>query len=615
MTTKISYRKLALPLLLAALILAPPVMRGDMDEAQVEKMISYLESYYGPGVMQSRTFVGSEICLACHSDQAGWRTSMHATGFNTASNDAFSLQDKFGIVVDYDGNGVDDFKQGLNFNEISGPFDAFKPNAPILGYQDGQGYTITIGQLTYVVRFAYGGSGLYKQRYVVRIPLADGPGGLSRAHYVSPVQYNETVNQYTTYHPEDWWNEDGSPIYTPVSTMAEAGQRNRSFDRRCSGCHFTGLAVSRSPEGEWMATAPPAIVPGGSPHYYDMNDDGIAEEINTGCERCHGSGVAHILGRGDPEKIINPATDFTPSQANQLCASCHGRGTSKPDGVFGFPYDEVAQQGYQFGLGEELAERYWDSKPGQWPDGKHSTKHRQQGPEFEQSSKPTFQFRMVTCFECHDVHTDNVHHIRTMMVEEGSDGQPIEIATKVEDNTQCLACHATHGPFEALTPEDIADAEGNRDKIAGVVSAHTNHPYGPERLLGLSRCTTCHMPKVGKSAVAYDIASHTFEAIPPGKTVQYNAQGGMPNSCSACHRDLARLFGQPVDTSFTDWSEPADVAVAQWLETYFGPNGIWWATGSEGDGEATTTEQPAETPPAALRLAPARARSSQLTQR
>ena len=81
MVTDAPFRKLALPILLAALIIAPPAIRGDADQAQVENMISYLESYYGPGVLQSRTFVGSEICLACHPDQAGWRTSMHATGF------------------------------------------------------------------------------------------------------------------------------------------------------------------------------------------------------------------------------------------------------------------------------------------------------------------------------------------------------------------------------------------------------------------------------------------------------------------------------------------------------------------------------------------------------
>ena len=262
-----------------------------------------------------------------------------------------------------------------------------------------------------------------------------------------------------------------------------------------------------------------------------------------------------------------------------LCGSCHTRGKSVPGHNFGYPYDEAANQAYASALGEDL-DRFFDPAPGRWPDGVSPTKHRQQYLEFLESSKPTFQFHKVTCYECHDVHNTEEHHAVT---EVESDG--VVIPTQVDNNTLCLACHSTHGDFETLTKEDIANYEQNRDKIAKVVRAHTNHPYEPERQLGLSRCIECHMPKVAKSAVPYDIRSHTFEPIPPEKTLVYQDQGGMPNACAVrCHRGLNPAFGLPEDKELTNWTEPGDVSLAQWLLEYYGPNGKWWQH-SVGEGQ------------------------------
>jgi hypothetical protein len=96
----------------------------------------------------------------------------------------------------------------------------------------------------------------------------------------------------------------------------------------------------------------------------------------------------------------------------------------------------------------------------------------------------------------------------------------------------CLSCHATHGAFEDISVEMVADYDNNIDGIGAIVSAHSNHPYDPAGS-GNSRCSKCHMPKVGKSAVAYDMHSHTFEVIPPQKTTTF----AMPNACAtSCNR-------------------------------------------------------------------------------
>ena len=75
----------------------------------------------------AQDYVGPEKCLQCHNnaglgDMTGWRTSMHANGYSEVLDDAKTMQNKYGIVNDMDENGVDDFHDGLNFNDISSAF-------------------------------------------------------------------------------------------------------------------------------------------------------------------------------------------------------------------------------------------------------------------------------------------------------------------------------------------------------------------------------------------------------------------------------------------------------------------------------------------------------------
>jgi len=83
------------------------------------------------------------------------------------------------------------------------------------------------------------------------------------------------------------------------------------------------------------------------------------------------------------------------------------------------------------------------------------------------------------------------------------------------------------------------------------------------------------MPKVAKSAIAYDIHSHTFEPIPPQKTKDF----AMPNACAvSCHaKSSYPNFGVPItDADFTDWGGTNQQALADELMKYYGPGGSWW---------------------------------------
>jgi hypothetical protein len=550
------------------------------ERADAESLIARLEMFYGSGVAASKVYVGSEFCLACHPAQEGWRSSLHATGLKMVPDDRFSLSVRNGIIYDQNKNGVDDFKDGLDFNQISSPFDKFKPNAPILKYDPAKGYIMTIGLVDFPVVFAHGGSGIYKQRVVVRIPVTDRSDGLSAGVYEGPIQLNETTNQWVLYNTQFWYNADNTPKITPSATAKDAAASN-SFHKKCAGCHATTVTVWHDENGEYLSAAPPAILYAEDDmHYLDLNFDGIREQYNTGCERCHGPGGEHIMSRGDPTKIINPKTDLTAKQANELCGGCHSRGASLPNGVHEFPYDETNHVDYGTVIGEELyGGKYWSDKPGLWPDQFESKQHHQQLQDFKRSSKWEFQFHKVTCFECHDVHNTKTAHIREVLDVDATDGTPLHIPAKVEDNSLCLGCHAGFGPFAQLSRDEIVDIKANEAKISAVVESHSRHSYAPDRTLGLSRCTECHMAKVAASGAPYDISTHTFSAIPPAKTLDTQAQGGMPNSCAVrCHRPLAPIFGLPPDADLTKWNESSDVDLANWLQTYYGPQGAWWQT-------------------------------------
>src|SRR6266545_4924423 len=206
-------RSVLFSIIVTALGAASGNAKTTLNREVLERVASALTEQYGNAAAASGAFVGTEACLGCHK-MPEFRNTMHATGLKTVATDARSMTSRNGIVVDYDKNGVDDFKQGLDFNKIGSAFDKYKPNAPILGYKAGKGYTITIGQLEMVVAFAHGGSGQYKQRFVVRIPVTGTPDGLTAAYYYAPVQFNETSGSYVYYPDPNWYKADNSPAYT-----------------------------------------------------------------------------------------------------------------------------------------------------------------------------------------------------------------------------------------------------------------------------------------------------------------------------------------------------------------------------------------------------------------
>jgi hypothetical protein len=540
-------------------------------------MMARLSSQYSMEALEETpTVVGDEYCIACHS----WAAITHEVKHRKALRVPFArntLIDGKGVVADYDDNGVDDFMDGLDFNTISSVFDPYKPNAPILSFEGGN-YYITIGELKVWVVITQGGTGDWKQRYLVRYPVSGTGSGWTRDNYVSPVQYNEKTDGYVAYHPEHWWNPDTmEPWFGPKPPVQDVAARGRSYSKRCIGCHTTGFRspMSQAGTGEWIYRPFPAtlVPPDYEEQYPDYDHDGIRDIVNIGCEACHGPGSAHILGGGDPDEILAPSSLGT-YESNEICQQCHVRSSSVPNGTYGYPYRDDVGEYWIAGRTEMPVSDFYAEHAGWWPDGKTSKQHHQQYEDLYNSSKPTFVFHEIKCVECHSPHRGGKHMVVTRIVDDG-----LTIPTSNDNDSLCLACHATHGDFEDLTKEMIAEYDDNVGAIAESVSNHANHPFAPERSMGLGRCSKCHMPKTAKSAINYDIHGHTYEPVAPEKTLMYQDAGGMPNACAvSCHAQKVNSFGLGYDSDIGTWDAQFDRDLATALMYWYGPGGMWWDT-------------------------------------
>ncbi|MFQ5705976.1 MAG: ammonia-forming cytochrome c nitrite reductase subunit c552 [bacterium] len=501
------------------------------------------------------TYVGTETCNNCHGKEANFAGNQWATWVKTRHNMKWRDPDEgLGVVAhDYFVNNLDlstdpDFAAfGANAPKLS-----FDPSDPADSTDGKSGYRVTVGATTYEVNWTLGGTGVWKQRYMTEI---------GNSIYILPIQYNETTDDWVPYHPPTWYDSNNQPL-------AEVPKAD-SYQRRCIGCHSVNPVVSfNDSTGEWTATV---------------------TERNIGCEDCHGPGSEHAQTT-DKTKIINPETDLTNKDRRlEVCGACHGRGSSTATlggKNFGFPYNDA--NGH-YRPGEVLADYYNQTTsssnfwPNEQPYGRNSKSHHQQYLDFLTSAHYSNPFEEINCWTCHDPHggTGQEFLIRDKLVEDG-----VEIATTNDDNTLCLACHAEFEPFDLISKEMVADPTGaNLETIKAVVETHTKHPYDPTGT-GASRCTKCHDPKVAKSAIEYDIHSHSFWVMSPEQTLTYQPEGGVPNSCAvSCHRKAEfPNFGMDLSGDvLKTWTESTDIALADTLQRFLGAGGYWWDTDPSGN--------------------------------
>lgn len=540
------------------------------NTAAVRNAAQQLAKIYTADQLAQGVYVGSNFCLACHTDKVSYRDTLHAA-FVRRPLPQYSLIPGKGVINDYDNNGVDDFAQGLDFNTISSVFDQYKPNAPKLSIENGT-YFITVGTLKMPVVFTIAGmkGASLGQRYVVRVPVTDTANGLSTAAYYAPF----TFTPGSGYAVSSGWYD--TTTFAPkfaagigsASLVATGGPSSHTAG--CVGCHATGVqAMAKTASGETKATIFKSVLfSADDPTVVDYDGDGQMESVNIGCEACHGPGSGHILGAGDKTKIVNPG-NLKPAQQSEICGNCHVTGKSVPGALYNWPMNDATNTKwtpFDAANGTALSTFYTNAAK-YWPDG--TTNGGRPYDQWVQSNHATFTAHTVGCPDCHDPHAEG----EGRLIRETSVQGTLTIPTAAEDNSLCISCHATHGAFANFTKQDVLDSvNGNADatdKIGKIISAHSNHPYAPARLMGLSRCTDCHMAAAG----------HTFKAISPEVTLKYQDKGGMPNTCAAgCHNNRVDVFGIGVKGTATGWNNKFDVTLSNLLKTYYGENGSWWKT-------------------------------------
>jgi hypothetical protein len=575
-----------LAVVLAAMLLASTALAGTNlvrshlspkapSAVNIAALSARLTALYGADA--GSAYLGAEICIACHGDKADWKHTRHDQMIRRPMAEWTLVAGK-GVIANQAKAAVDDFMAGLDL----GTLDAFKvygANAPKLSYEAATDtYWMSIGALKCRLFFTLAGSEGQAQRYVMKIPVTDTASGYTLDGYFGPIQYTPGVG-WSAYSATAWYDSSNNPKIVPgmtASQIAKAGISNHASG--CIGCHATGIrGLAKDANGEttfrgYVAT----LYAADDPSYFDYNGDGNYEILNIQCEACHGPGAQHVLGGGGAQGIVNPAK-LPGKESVEICGRCHIRGKSVPAGTYNWPYHDDTDTNWIPQIPPTAwipLASYQNSGPVLtfWADGKlpsngrpydyyvlsahYATTHGQNG-----SSE-------ACGGSCHDMHQETSNPAQ---INEEITSGTLVIPTSVDNDTFCLGCHATHGPFAGITKQQVADYANNEEAIGGVVAAHANHPYGPERTMGLDRCTECHMSASG---------NHTFMVTEPELTVQYNGtKPGYPNACAeSCHNTLVNIFGLGINPTPTDWTTPYAKSLATILATYYGPDGMWWNT-------------------------------------
>jgi hypothetical protein len=375
----------------------------------------------------------------------------------------------------------------------------------------------------FVIDSVYGG-GVYKQRYMVKVRENDDPNGKFLFSVILPFQFqNEGSDDYTfdansrvwrAYNPAHWW--DGENLAVPAV--------NRSFEKNCVSCHAVGVRVNPDAAVHHKAELVTDIFFGD----FDYNEDGFKDEMNIGCETCHGPGSRHWEATGKGKHIVSPKL-LTPEREMMMCGQCHGR----PQGKLGTD-SPVNAQGWMMFAGTKRSEYLanytsrGDAADSDYfgDDDRHSKSHHQQYSDLVRSAKYKNDRMLVTCSDCHDLHrkTEWDHQLTS---------------STARTSDLCGSCHASYA----------ADLSAHQTVRGGLAQMHLGMGNAVAATI---QCVDCHNPKTARTGSGtpgavlggtqywqFDITSHLFKV--PAKVNSSRATGGqnMPTgytmACGTCH--------------------------------------------------------------------------------
>jgi predicted CXXCH cytochrome family protein len=291
----------------------------------------------------------------------------------------------------------------------------------------------------YTVESTYGG-GVYKQRYLVRVG----------ANLFPFVQFNQDGNDayadrsrkpWRDYHADWLFNEETKKLANPSQA--------KSFDKECASCHYNGYTLTKTTEGDYVAGS--ANDPDGE---MDIDGDGKANEINLGCETCHGPGSVHVKASKSAKSgsIVNPGK-LAAERSSMICGQCHSRpqGNLKNDQPVNTE-NKMMLPGTSRNtfLTQYTTRPDADAKKDYWADGLHSKSHHQQYTDFIKSSKHRNGNHLVDCADCHDAHGNAKFAHQTKL-----DSQSPEACTSCHKDRTDMAKHVMDKTKCTVTPDKI----------------------------------------------------------------------------------------------------------------------------------------------------------------
>jgi len=485
------------------------------------------------------TYVGSSVCMGCHGRHRSMSTA-HRVGLSVPGRRG-NLQDtqswpEIDDALDAFRTGEELFyyncdpsRPGPSKCEVSIVDPGLGESVSFvvtLGYDgsvrrgDRGEYYLTITNvadptdplsgISYDLALTYGGA-LHVQAFVVLSSTSS-----ARDHLLAPMQHNfqgqddapdRENRSWSDYNSNHWFDFDARRILEP----GEEG----SFDQGCAGCHFTGYSLTPGRDGVLRGRA--VADPNGA---YDFDDDGRAEEINVGCESCHGPGSEHLEADVRGSLIVSPSK-LTPGRETMICGICHsaplglGADTGAPLSLdLAMPRPGIRRS--------ELATTHTARVDGSSDDfhrsGDSSSNHQQYSDYIRQG-----MFRngveLMTCSSCHDAH--------------GSDEQG-QLRFDPLDSSACTTCHSNDEFVEIST--HVTDATGD------------DHDFARE---GELYCNLCHMVRTavagasvpelldrsgGSGPVQYyhgDRHGHRFDV--PLRDVAAEQPSAATLECALCH--------------------------------------------------------------------------------
>jgi hypothetical protein len=449
-------------------------------------------------------YAGSTACLACHSDKRHWQQTAHKLGWTVPESpgraqDFSTHPDYFAAMAsfreaetyaggtrlelgDYDATRGDDKFKLRAFGDARLPIDVPYGDVYLWRNKATGRYVITLvnrlnpqdanSPAHLEIKLLYGGA-VHDQRYIVSVPRALA----SRQGWYTVLRYNMTGRDtrlsrerrvWHDYKLWMWWSAGQDGRYGTADDALTAPPVNENtVQTMCAGCHLTGWERYRdTATGQYLVRA--ADDPAGE---LNIDDDAAPDEINVGCESCHGPGSEHVANGGGARFIVNPKY-LSAERSSVVCGRCHDRRQGYGGPTIGYT-QAVSQAGEMARPGisrQELLTRFTDpAKKGPtmraggredniWPDDVHSNKPHQQYADFLKSKMYRNDRHLVACSDCHDMH-GGTSYPRALLHDPADPQSPL-----------CQRCH----PVDVLTHMDV--------KLNA-------------RMKGLqTRCLDCHMP-------------------------------------------------------------------------------------------------------------------------